>query len=86
MDDEMETMTYHFLDRNLTYYNDLLTTKDYLVADQLTLADIFLFFSLFVPYKAFISDERKEKFANVTKFIERLTKDEKIAKILANAN
>jgi elongation factor 1-gamma len=86
MDAEMEAMSYTFLDRNLTFYNDLLATKDYLVADQLTLADIFFFFSLLNPWKAVVSEERKAKFANVTKYMERLTKDQRFAKILANAN
>ncbi|KXN70842.1 glutathione S-transferase [Conidiobolus coronatus NRRL 28638] len=80
-----EDLAYTFLDRNLAFYNNELATKEYLVADQLTLADIFFFFSIAGPYKYFLSEERKTKFANVTKYFERLSQDEKFAKVLAHA-
>jgi elongation factor 1-gamma len=81
-----EDLAYTFLDRNLAFYNNELASKEFLVADQLTLADIFFFFSIAGPYKYFINDERKAKYANVTKYVERLSKDEKFAKVLAHAN
>jgi elongation factor 1-gamma len=85
-DEDLTKMSYTYLDRNLEYYNTLLSNSDYLVANQLTLADISFFFGFFYPYIKYIDEERKSKFANVTKFMDRMSKDEKFAKVLVNAS
>jgi elongation factor 1-gamma len=85
-DKEYEDLAYTYLDRNLTFYNNELASKEYLVADQLTLADIYFYFNMLAPYKYFLSEERKTKYANITKFMDRFNKDEKFAKVLVHLN
>jgi elongation factor 1-gamma len=82
---EDEDSAYAQLDRNLAFYDNILASNDYLVADQLTLADLYFFFSLYYPYKMYIGEERKSKFSNVTKFMDRLASDKRFVKVLNNA-
>ncbi|KXN70839.1 glutathione S-transferase [Conidiobolus coronatus NRRL 28638] len=85
-DTELTEIAYNNLDRNLEIYNNVLAKSNYLVANQLTLADIFFYFSILYPFKLVIDDERKTKFANVTKFVEEFGKAEGFPSELINAS
>jgi glutathione S-transferase len=85
-DAELTELAYNNLDRILEIYNNVLAKSAYLVANQLTLADIFFYFSILYPFKLVIDDERKTKFANVTKFLERFGKAEGFPSALIDAS
>ncbi|KAI9292680.1 glutathione S-transferase [Neoconidiobolus thromboides FSU 785] len=71
-DEQTEAKHYEKLDRPLSYLNNELKGKDYLVGNHLTLADVNLYFCLETLYSRFFSNTDRSKYQNLTKYIDNI--------------
>ncbi|KAI9293395.1 glutathione S-transferase, partial [Neoconidiobolus thromboides FSU 785] len=71
---KVEETSYAHVDKALTYLDNELKGKEYLVGNQLTLADVFIFCITECLYQMFYAKEHRDKYPNFSNYFDRIAK------------